>query len=45
VRQPMIDLGRAAVQLLSRRLERPDADPMTVRLPLQIIVRESSQRP
>ncbi|WP_314095957.1 LacI family DNA-binding transcriptional regulator [Microbacterium foliorum] len=45
VRQPMIDLGRAAVQLLSRRLEQPDADPMTVRLPLQIIVRESSQRP
>ncbi|CAH0156994.1 LacI family DNA-binding transcriptional regulator [Microbacterium foliorum] len=45
VRQPMIDLGRAAVQLLSRRLEQPDAEPMTVRLPLQIIVRESSQRP
>ncbi|WP_431071528.1 LacI family DNA-binding transcriptional regulator [Microbacterium phyllosphaerae] len=45
VRQPMIDLGRAAVQLLARRLEQPDADPMTVRLPLQILVRESSQRP
>ncbi|SEB55505.1 LacI family DNA-binding transcriptional regulator [Microbacterium hydrocarbonoxydans] len=45
VRQPMIDLGRAAVQLLARRLERPDAAPMTVRLPLQILVRESSQRP
>lgn len=45
VRQPMIDLGRAAVQLLARRLEQPDAEPMTVRLPLQILVRESSQRP
>ncbi len=44
VRQPMIDLGRAAVQLLARRLEQPDAAPMTVRLPLQILVRESSQR-
>lgn len=45
VRQPMIDLGRAAVQLLARRLEHPDAAPLTVRLPVQIIVRESSQRP
>lgn len=45
VRQPMIDLGRAAVQLLARRLERPDADPMSVRLPLQIVLRESSRRP
>lgn len=45
VRQPMIDLGRAAVQLLARRLEQPESDPMTVRLPLQILVRESSQRP
>ncbi|WP_091225994.1 LacI family DNA-binding transcriptional regulator [Microbacterium sp. 3J1] len=45
VRQPMIDLGRAAVQLLARRLEQPDSSPMTVRLPLQILVRESSQRP
>nr|WP_314843949.1 LacI family DNA-binding transcriptional regulator [uncultured Microbacterium sp.] len=45
VRQPMIDLGRAAVQLLARRLEQPDTEPMTVRLPLQILVRESSQRP
>jgi LacI family transcriptional regulator len=42
VRQPMIDLGRAAVQLLARRLERPDAAPVTVRLPLQILLRESS---
>lgn len=45
VRQPMIDLGRAAVQVLARRLERPDADPVAVRLPLEIVVRESSLRP
>lgn len=45
VRQPMIDLGRAAVQMLARRLEHPDAPPAVVRLPLQILLRESSQRP
>jgi LacI family transcriptional regulator len=45
VRQPMIDLGRAAVQVLARRLERADADPVLARLPLQILLRESSQRP
>ncbi|WP_144873808.1 LacI family DNA-binding transcriptional regulator [Microbacterium sp. 1.5R] len=42
VRQPMIDLGRAAVQLLARRLERPDSAPVTVRLPLRILLRKSS---
>lgn len=44
VRQPMIELGRAAVQVLARRLEHPDSGPVAVRLPLEIIVRESSQR-
>jgi len=44
VRQPMIDLGRAAVQLLARRLQDPDAEPMTVSLPLRILVRESTSR-
>lgn len=43
VRQPMIDLGRASVQVLARRLEQPDADPMFVRLPLTIALRESSR--
>ncbi|WP_244632030.1 substrate-binding domain-containing protein [Microbacterium sp. Se63.02b] len=45
VRQPMIDLGRAAVQVLARRLEHTDADPVVARLPLQILLRESSRRP
>jgi LacI family transcriptional regulator len=45
IRQPMIDLGRAAVQVLARRLESVDAEPVLARLPLQIILRESSQRP
>ena len=44
-RQPMIELGRAAVQVLARRLEQPDAPPLTTRLPLQILLRESSTRP
>lgn len=42
IRQPMIDLGRAAVQVLARRLEHPDAAPVVARLPLQILLRESS---
>ncbi|KJL24803.1 Catabolite control protein A [Microbacterium oxydans] len=45
IRQPMIDLGRAAVQVLARRLERAEAEPVVARLPLQILLRESSQRP
>ncbi|WP_223628328.1 LacI family DNA-binding transcriptional regulator [Microbacterium sp. EST19A] len=45
VRQPMIELGRAAVQVLARRLERPDAAPVAVSLPLEIVMRESSLRP
>lgn len=45
IRQPMIDLGRAAVQVLARRLEHPEAPPRTTRLPLQILLRQSSTRP
>jgi LacI family transcriptional regulator len=45
IRQPMIELGRAAVQVLARRLERPEAEPLTARLPLEILLRESSIRP
>ncbi|MFK0240794.1 LacI family DNA-binding transcriptional regulator [Microbacterium sp. NPDC090281] len=45
IRQPMIDLGRAAVQVLARRLENAEAEPVVARLPLQILLRESSQRP
>lgn len=44
IRQPMIDLGRAAVQVLARRLEQPDAEPLVVHLPLQILLRTSSSR-
>jgi LacI family transcriptional regulator len=44
IRQPMIELGRAAVQVLSRRLERPESEPIVARLPVRILLRESSQR-
>lgn len=44
IRQPMIELGRAAVQVLARRLEQPEAPPVVARLPLQILLRESSAR-
>ncbi|MBW1639534.1 LacI family transcriptional regulator [Microbacterium resistens] len=45
VRQPMIELGRAAVQVLARRLEDRDAAPMSVRLPVEIVLRASSLPP
>lgn len=44
IRQPMIELGRAAVQVLARRLEHRDAPPLTARLPLRILLRDSSRR-
>ncbi|GLJ61003.1 LacI family transcriptional regulator [Microbacterium barkeri] len=44
VRQPMIELGRAAIQVLAHRLETPDAEPVSVRLPVEILLRESSLR-
>lgn len=45
VRQPMIELGRAAVQVLVQRLADPAAPQMLVSLPLEIMLRESSQPP
>ncbi|WAA65052.1 LacI family DNA-binding transcriptional regulator [Microbacterium oxydans] len=45
IRQPMIELGRAAVQVLARRLEHPEAEPIMARLPVRILLRESSLRP
>jgi LacI family transcriptional regulator len=43
VRQPMERLGRAAVQLLVRRLNDPERSAMSVRLPVEVILRESSE--
>ncbi|MBX7236848.1 MAG: LacI family transcriptional regulator [Caldilineales bacterium] len=41
IRQPMRDLGKLAVRQLLRRIGTPDAQPETVRLPTQLIVRQS----
>lgn len=43
VRQPMERLGRAAVQVLVRRLSEPERSAMSVRLPVEVILRESSE--
>lgn len=42
VRQPVRALGREAVQLLLRRIERPDQPRRLVTLPVRLVVRESS---
>lgn len=44
VAQPTYELGRAAAQLLIEGADDPDAPPRTVRLPTELIVRESSTR-
>jgi LacI family transcriptional regulator len=43
VHQPMVDLGRAAVRVLLSRLELPDQPPISLRLPVQVLLRESSE--
>ncbi|MFF1571105.1 LacI family DNA-binding transcriptional regulator [Leifsonia sp. NPDC058292] len=43
VRQPMERLGRAAVQALVRRLNAPERPAVAVRLPVEVILRESSE--
>ncbi len=42
VRQPMEDLGRAAVHVLSGRLTDAAQPPVTLRLPVSVLVREST---
>ncbi len=44
IRQPLADLGQAAVNLLARRLADPTRPGKTVRLHPRLIVRESTQR-
>ncbi|MGK9149252.1 LacI family transcriptional regulator [Plantibacter flavus] len=43
VRQPMETLGRVAVQALGRRLGEPKLPAMSVRLPVEVLLRESSE--
>ena len=43
VHQPMVDLGRAAVRALLSRLENRDQPPISLRLPVRVLLRESSE--
>jgi LacI family transcriptional regulator len=43
VRQPMVDLGRAAMRALQSRLENPQQPPISLRLPVKLLLRESSE--
>jgi LacI family transcriptional regulator len=45
VRQPMVDLGRAAMRVMLSRLEDPTQPPISVRLPVKVLLRESSEGP
>ncbi|MFA6045764.1 MAG: LacI family DNA-binding transcriptional regulator [Phycisphaerales bacterium] len=42
VRVPMADVGAAAIRLLVRRIEDPEAEPMCVHMPTTLVVRDSS---
>ena len=43
VNQPMLDLGRAAVQAMVSRLAHPEQDPLAVRLQVKVLLRESCE--
>ncbi|POH57859.1 LacI family DNA-binding transcriptional regulator [Arthrobacter glacialis] len=43
VHQPMELVGRAAIQLMQRRLDDPEAEPASIRLPVKVLLRESSE--
>jgi LacI family transcriptional regulator len=44
IRQPMDDLGRAAIQVMARRLDDREQAPLSIRLPVKVLLRESSER-
>ena len=43
VHQPMVDLGRAAIRAMLSRLEDREQPPISLRLPVQVLLRESSE--
>lgn len=43
VKQPMLELGRAAVATLVKRVDTPDAPAMSTELPVTVLLRESSE--
>lgn len=45
VRQPMVDLGRAAIRAMLSRLANPEQPPISLRLPVKVLLRESSEGP
>ncbi|MDJ0321130.1 LacI family DNA-binding transcriptional regulator [Pseudarthrobacter sp. PS3-L1] len=44
VYQPMELVGRVAIQLMQRRLDNPESGPESIRLPVRVLLRESSER-
>jgi LacI family transcriptional regulator len=45
VRQPMLELGRAAVRAMVARLNAPDLAPVNTELPVTVLLRESCEGP
>jgi LacI family transcriptional regulator len=45
VQQPMVRLGRAAMRVMRSRLDDPALPPIAVRLPVRVLLRESSEGP
>ncbi|MBC7403555.1 MAG: LacI family DNA-binding transcriptional regulator [Microbacteriaceae bacterium] len=43
VQQPMVRLGRAAMRVMRSRLDDPSQPPIAVRLPVKLLLRESSE--
>jgi LacI family transcriptional regulator len=45
IRQPLIEMGRKAAQLLLQYIQQPETPPESVCLPTQLVIRESCQPP
>jgi LacI family transcriptional regulator len=43
VQQPMVKLGRAAMRVMRSRLDDPSQPPIAIRLPVKLLLRESSE--
>jgi LacI family transcriptional regulator len=43
VEQPMMELGRIAMRALLSRIEHPEQQPISIRLPVRVLLRESSE--